>query len=101
MSHLPHDQACGSSQQSNEKIGYVTLLLCDLDDSLVDRAGAFCVWANTMFGEANGQGREFTEWLIAMENNDRRPRSVLFNKVRERLSLTETVENSKGATTRT
>ena len=72
----------------------MSLLLSDLDDSVIIRAGTFHAWAS-LCREANGQGRESAEWLSAMDDNRRRPRTILFDEVHERLSLTEAAEKLK------
>ena len=62
------------------------LLLCDLDDTLVDRAGAFAAWA-AGFVEAWGLPPEATGWLVELDEDGYRPRSDLFARVREHFGL--------------
>lgn len=67
------------------------LLLCDLDDTLVDRKAAFRLWATTL-AESHGLGDEFVEWILNEDDDGDRPRGELFSLVRDRLQLSDPVE---------
>lgn len=64
-------------------------LLCDLDDTLIDRAGAFDDWA-VRFAARNGLGEEdsrFLRWLDRDRQNRHRPRDEFFTMARDALNL--------------
>lgn len=52
------------------------LLLCDLDDTILDRAGAFALWAETFVGMWELQG-DAHAWLVEQDKGvtDLVPRS--------------------------
>jgi putative hydrolase of the HAD superfamily len=62
------------------------LLLCDLNDSLIDRAPVFQSWAE-MFSIQHGQDGTFVAWLVKFNGAGRRPRDDFFIEIRERLAL--------------
>lgn len=66
------------------------LLLCDLDDTLLDRAGAFRAWAE---GFVDGWGIPRTElaWLLEHDDDGYRDRPDFFASVRDRFDLPRTV----------
>ena len=64
------------------------LVLFDLDDTLVDRAAGFTVWARR-FTAAHALEEAEVTWLEHLDNDGLRPRVELFEKVRERFSLRE------------
>jgi len=71
------------------------LLLCDLDNTLIDRAAGFRAWAEHFAG-ALGRGREDVEWLVAIDHDGMRAREPIFEEVRARWGIdapvTELVE---------
>ena len=67
------------------------LLLCDLDQTLVDRTAAFRLWAIAL-AEAHGVGDDFVEWILSEDGDGDRPRGELFSLVRDRLELADPVE---------
>ncbi len=62
------------------------LLLCDLDDTLLDRAGAFAAWASA-FVEARGLPADALPWLIEHDDDGYRDRPDFFASVRDRFEL--------------
>jgi HAD superfamily hydrolase (TIGR01549 family) len=70
----------------------VSLLLCDLDDTLVDRAGAFASWAGR-FCLGLGLDAGGLAWLVAEDRDGFRPRPELFALVRDRFGLAASVDD--------
>ena len=62
------------------------LLLCDLDDTLLDRAGAFAAWARG-FVEARDLPADALAWLIEHDDDGYRDRPDFFASVRDRFRL--------------
>lgn len=71
-------------------IGAVSVLLCDLDDTLVDRSAAFRAWAH-QFSRIHGQDEAFVEWMVVEDRSGHRPKMEFFGVLRERLALSQTV----------
>ncbi|MEX2100637.1 MAG: HAD family hydrolase [Acidimicrobiia bacterium] len=67
------------------------LLLCDLDNTIVDRAAAFVRWA-TQFAELHGRDGAFVEWLVEIDDDGYGPRPEFFEAFRDHLGLEESVE---------
>lgn len=67
------------------------MLLCDLDDTLMDRTGNFARWANEWAGARNLDA-EFVTWLTERDEAGYRPRAALWADVKARLYLAEPVE---------
>lgn len=67
------------------------LLLCDLDDTLVDRGAAFARWA-VDFAARHGQDDDFVAWLIEIDDSALGPRPEFFISIHERLQLAETLD---------
>jgi len=67
------------------------LLLCDLDNTLVDRDAAFCRWA-TAFASQHGQDDEFVTWLQEIDDSGFGPRPDFFEAIHRRLELPSTVD---------
>jgi putative hydrolase of the HAD superfamily len=67
------------------------LLLCDLDDTLVDRGAAFARWA-AGFAARHDQEDEFVAWLSEIDDSGFGPRPEFFVQIHERLGLTQTVD---------
>lgn len=76
------------------------LLLCDLDDTVLDRAATFERWVDG-FLAARGVAREQRAWLIEQDDRGFRPKPELFAVVRERFGLTEEVDELVDAFERT
>ena len=66
------------------------LLLCDLDDTILDREGAFAAWARG-FVEARHLPPDALEWLIGHDEHGYRPRPEFFTEVRRRFGLADPV----------
>ena len=64
----------------------VPLLLADLDDTLVDRVGAFTRWARE-FTEARGGSAADEQWLVAADQDGTRPREELAAMIGDRFGL--------------
>lgn len=62
------------------------LLLVDLDNTLVDRAGAFRRWA-TQFAAAHLTGGDDVDWLIAADGDGLTPRDELTARIGDRFGL--------------
>lgn len=65
------------------------LLLCDLDGTVVDRAGAFAAWASA-FATEHTAPDGFVEWVTIEDRDGRRDKRELFGAIRNRLSLEQT-----------
>jgi putative hydrolase of the HAD superfamily len=70
----------------------VPLLLCDLDDTLLDRVAIFRAWANE-FASSQQMDQDLVDWLIAEDEAGYRPRADLWALVKDRLSLEGSVED--------
>jgi putative hydrolase of the HAD superfamily len=66
-------------------------LLCDLDNTIIDRAAAFRAWA-TDFATGHGHDAVTVEWLVAMDGDGYGDRDAFFAGVRDRFGLAEPVE---------
>ncbi|HEX6596921.1 MAG TPA: HAD family hydrolase, partial [Acidimicrobiales bacterium] len=62
------------------------LLLCDLDDTLLDRAGAFAAWARR-FIESRELPVDSLAWLIEHDDDGYRDRADFFASVRDRFEM--------------
>jgi putative hydrolase of the HAD superfamily len=69
----------------------VPLLLCDLDGTLVDRAGAFRRWATDLATRVGMDG-DFVEWIIEVDDDGAVSRERLYEVLGARLALDETRE---------
>ncbi|MEV0229775.1 HAD-IA family hydrolase [Nonomuraea sp. NPDC050786] len=67
------------------------LVLFDLDNTLVDRLGAFKVWA-AEFAASRGLGEEAVPWMVALDADGSLPMDAFFALVRDRFGLAEPVE---------
>jgi len=63
----------------------------DLDNTLIDRDGAFLAWARWWVGRA-GLGPEAVKWLVAHDNGGFTPRAELFDRFRERFGVAVSVD---------
>ena len=77
------------------------LLLLDLDNTLIDRAGAFAQWARLFAGEVGARAgwepgspevREAADWIVAADRGGYRPKPELAAAVIERFGLDLTVD---------
>jgi putative hydrolase of the HAD superfamily len=66
--------------------GHVRLLLVDLDNTLIDRAGAFGRWARE-FASARGNNVADAEWFVTMDRDGSEPRESLASMIGERFGL--------------
>jgi putative hydrolase of the HAD superfamily len=64
----------------------VPLLLVDLDNTLIDRAGAFGRWARE-FASAQGGSAADAQWLVAADRDGLEPRERLAAVISERFGL--------------
>jgi putative hydrolase of the HAD superfamily len=64
----------------------VPLLLVDLDDTLIDRAGAFDRWARG-FVSARGGSTADVQWLVTADGDGHEPRERLAAMIGERFGL--------------
>jgi len=64
----------------------MSLLFCDLDNTLIDRAAGYRAWAEHYVA---GLGREpgEVEWLVRIDHDGTRPREPLFEEVRARWGI--------------
>ena len=60
--------------------------MLDLDNTLVDRRGAFTTWASNFVAGLDGDSSDL-EWLIAADRDGYRPRAELAALIRERFGL--------------
>ena len=68
-------------------------LVCfDLDNTLIDRDGAFVAWARWWVGRA-GLGPEAVDWLIAHDNGGFTPRGELFRGFERRFGVGISVDD--------
>lgn len=67
------------------------LLLCDLDDTLIDRAGTFVGWATT-FVEITGLPAAAVLWFIEEDCDGFREREDLFAALKERFGVATSVD---------
>jgi putative hydrolase of the HAD superfamily len=65
----------------------VPLLLIDLDNTLLDRTGAYRAWAE-QFLVTVGAPAEEIEWMIKVDDDGRTPRRELAEEVKHRYGLT-------------
>ncbi len=62
------------------------LLLLDLDNTLVDRSGAFARWA-LRYVQGLGRGADDCDWLVAADAEGYRPRDELADRMADRFAL--------------
>jgi FMN phosphatase YigB (HAD superfamily) len=63
----------------------------DLDNTLIDRDGAFLAWARWSVERA-GLGADAVDWLVAHDNGGFTPRDELFTRFRERFGVAVSVD---------
>jgi FMN phosphatase YigB (HAD superfamily) len=66
------------------------LVLFDLDNTLVDRAGGLRRWVRT-FCDERGLGPEDVEWMVRADGDGLVPKEVFFGKVADRFRLPDSV----------
>lgn len=70
-----------------------TLVLFELDNTLIDRSAAFRTWA-TRFVAARGLGKEReVQWLEEVDRDGFAPRSAFFDLVRDRFGLDDGLQD--------
>lgn len=67
------------------------LLLCDLDDTLVDRARVFAEWADE-FSQCHHLDADGRRWLVAIDQRGSAPREKFWTAMKERFHLRADVE---------
>jgi putative hydrolase of the HAD superfamily len=67
------------------------LLLCDLDDTLIDRRGAFRRWTRS-FAAEHGLGGEAVAWLQGVDGDGSVDRHTFMRAVRDRFEVRPSVE---------
>lgn len=70
----------------------MSLALFDLDNTLIDRAGAFRQWASK-FTADRALGQKEVEWLERVDDDGFAPRNEFFEEVRQRYELAESVDD--------
>ncbi|MBD7981628.1 HAD family hydrolase [Oerskovia merdavium] len=65
-------------------------LFVDLDNTLVDRAGAFAAWASA-FTSDRGLGADAARWLVEADGDGYTPRAALAEQMRARFHLPDDV----------
>ena len=75
-----------------EADGLATLVIFDLDNTLVDRERFFLEWAES-FADSRSLGAEGLRWLQAADEDGLASRSGLFERARERFGVLDSVED--------
>jgi HAD superfamily hydrolase (TIGR01549 family) len=70
----------------------MALLLCDLDDTLVDRGRVFGLWADD-FVRAHGLTSEDRSWLTGIDNGGITTREDFWDSIKRRVGLRQRVED--------
>ncbi|HZX07621.1 HAD family hydrolase [Kribbella sp.] len=73
------------------QVGTGRLACFDLDNTLIDRNGAFLRWAR-WWVDRQGLDETALEWFVAHDNGGFRPRAELFGMARERFGLAAPVD---------
>lgn len=69
-----------------------SLLLVDLDDTLIDRAAGFARWAEEFLRTIGHRSKAEMAWLLSLDDDAMTPRSRLFAAVRVRYGLRPSIE---------
>jgi putative hydrolase of the HAD superfamily len=69
----------------------MALLLCDLDDTILDRSVIFREWA-LEFAQSQGQDDAFVGWLIGEDERGYRSRAAFWSSVKNRLRLDDPLD---------
>jgi putative hydrolase of the HAD superfamily len=72
--------------RAGAKVPGVPLLLVDLDNTLIDRVGAFGRWSRE-FASARGGGPDDAQWLVAADKDGLEPRERFAAIISERFGL--------------
>lgn len=64
----------------------MALLLCDLDDTLVDRGRAFALWADD-FVSGYGLTPEDRAWLTLLDDGGANPREQFWGSIKAQVGL--------------
>lgn len=67
------------------------LLMCDLDDTLVERGPVFRAWAES-FVQRRQHAPELVEWIVEQDGGGYRPRQDFLRAVADRVRLDEPLE---------
>jgi len=67
------------------------ILLCDLDETLLDRSAAFRRWASAV-ARQHGLDVSFVEWLTTQDRGGDRPREDFLAAMKQRLDLVDDVQ---------
>jgi FMN phosphatase YigB (HAD superfamily) len=70
----------------------VSLLLLDLDNTLIDRTAAFGTWCVRFVAQFGGGAQE-AQWLIGADRDGYQPRRQLAEAIRERYTLTRSTDS--------
>jgi FMN phosphatase YigB (HAD superfamily) len=70
----------------------VPLLLCDLDDTILDRSAIFRAWA-CEYAQMHHQDQEFVGWLISEDERGYRSRADFWASIKSRLHLSDPIES--------
>ena len=68
------------------------LAVFDLDNTLIDRDGAFRTWATEFLGK-RGLDPEQLAWLVLIDQDGKSSRETFFDAVRRRFSLAESLDD--------
>lgn len=68
------------------------ILFCDLDNTLIDRAGSYRAWAED-YATRMGRDRQEAEWLVSIDHDGMRAREPLFEEVRTRWGIADLVSD--------
>lgn len=69
------------------------LLLCDLDDTLLDRAGPFRRWSEAFLRKRGVYSPEHLEWMLRVDDRGRIRRWQMLDEVRLGLGLKESADD--------
>ncbi|GAA3095009.1 hypothetical protein GCM10010530_20080 [Kribbella aluminosa] len=75
-----------------QQVRTARLACFDLDNTLIDRNGAFLRWAR-WWVELQGLHETALEWFVAHDNGGFRPRAELFSMARERFGIAASVDD--------
>ncbi|MCQ4121078.1 HAD family hydrolase [Rhodococcus tibetensis] len=70
----------------------MSLLLLDLDNTLIDRTAAFRTWCERFVAQFDGGAQE-ARWLIEADRDGYEPRRQLAQAIRERYTLTRSTDS--------
>ncbi len=73
------------------------LLLCDLDNTLIDRTAGFRIWATRFLAGHGIEGDGELDWLVAEDRDGLRDRLELFEAFRARHGMAEPADRMRAA----